>query len=78
MVLVGGQTGHVMETSARLLRLLGLLQVPRDWTGRALAERLDVDVRTVRRWRHEGRLPPALQIGRSVRWKRGEIEGMVP
>nr|WP_222131685.1 WYL domain-containing protein [Pseudonocardia sp. C8] len=38
-----------METSARLLRLLGLLQVPRDWTGRALAERLDVDVRTVRR-----------------------------
>lgn len=38
-----------METSARLLRLLGLLQVPRDWTGPALAERLDVDVRTVRR-----------------------------
>ncbi|MFP5022795.1 helix-turn-helix transcriptional regulator [Pseudonocardia phyllosphaerae] len=39
----------MMETSARLLRLLGLLQVPRDWTGPALAERLDVDVRTVRR-----------------------------
>ena len=38
-----------MGTSARLLRLLGLLQVPRDWTGPALAERLDVDVRTVRR-----------------------------
>ncbi|WP_166665920.1 MULTISPECIES: helix-turn-helix transcriptional regulator [Pseudonocardia] len=39
----------MMETSARLLRLLGLLQVPRDWTGPALAERLEVDVRTVRR-----------------------------
>lgn len=38
-----------MGTSARLLRLLGLLQVPRDWTGPALAERLEVDVRTVRR-----------------------------
>ena len=30
-------------------RRLGLLQVPREWTGSALAERLDVDVRTVRR-----------------------------
>ncbi|MBB6434844.1 biotin operon repressor [Streptomyces candidus] len=37
------------ETSARLLRLLSLLQTPRDWPGSALAERLGVDVRTVRR-----------------------------
>jgi predicted DNA-binding transcriptional regulator YafY len=33
----------------RLLRLLSLLQTPRDWTGTELAERLEVDVRTVRR-----------------------------
>jgi len=39
----------MLETSARLLRLLSLLQTPRDWTGAELAERLDVDVRTVRR-----------------------------
>ncbi|MEV4712637.1 YafY family protein [Micromonospora sp. NPDC049374] len=39
----------MLETSARLLRLLSLLQTPRDWTGTGLAERLDVDVRTVRR-----------------------------
>ncbi|PXX68437.1 putative DNA-binding transcriptional regulator YafY [Nocardia tenerifensis] len=39
----------MLETSARLLRLLSLLQTPRDWTGAALAERLEVDVRTVRR-----------------------------
>jgi len=39
----------VLETSARLLRLLSLLQTPRDWTGAELAERLEVDVRTVRR-----------------------------
>lgn len=39
----------MLETSARLLRLLSLLQTPRDWTGTALAERLGVDVRTVRR-----------------------------
>ena len=37
------------DTSARLLRLLSLLQVQRDWSGRQLAERLEVDVRTVRR-----------------------------
>ncbi|RDI51826.1 helix-turn-helix transcriptional regulator [Nocardia mexicana] len=39
----------MIETSARLLRLLSLLQTPRDWTGADLAERLEVDVRTVRR-----------------------------
>jgi len=39
----------VLETSARLLRLLSLLQVRRDWTGADLAGRLGVDVRTVRR-----------------------------
>ncbi|WP_405150938.1 WYL domain-containing protein [Nocardia salmonicida] len=39
----------MLESSARLLRLLSLLQTPRDWTGRDLAERLDVDIRTVRR-----------------------------
>ncbi|HEX5994500.1 MAG TPA: YafY family protein [Jiangellales bacterium] len=38
----------MLETSARLLRLLGLLQTPRDWTGRELADRLGVSVRTVR------------------------------
>ncbi|MEV0648037.1 YafY family protein [Phytomonospora sp. NPDC050363] len=37
------------ETSARLLRLLSLLQTPRDWSGAELAERLGVDGRTVRR-----------------------------
>jgi predicted DNA-binding transcriptional regulator YafY len=39
----------MLETSARLLRLLSLLQTPRDWRGADLAARLDVDVRTVRR-----------------------------
>ena len=37
------------ETSGRLLRLLGLLQVRRDWTCSGLAERLEVTERTVRR-----------------------------
>lgn len=37
------------ETSARLLKLLSLLQTRRDWAGADLAERLDVTPRTVRR-----------------------------
>ena len=37
-----------MDSSARLLRLLSLLQTPRDWTGAELADRLEVSTRTVR------------------------------
>jgi predicted DNA-binding transcriptional regulator YafY len=39
----------MLETSARLLRLLSLLQSRRDWTGPDLAERLAITPRTVRR-----------------------------
>ena len=39
----------MLETSARLLRLLALLQVRPEWSGADLAERLDVTVRTLRR-----------------------------
>ncbi len=38
----------MFETSARLLRLLGLLQSRRDWTGDQLAQRLGVTARTIR------------------------------
>src|SRR5260221_8326672 len=38
----------MLETSARLLRLLSLLQTRRDWTGPQLAERLGVTTRTIR------------------------------
>lgn len=38
----------MLETSARLLRLLSLLQTPREWTGTELAARLEVSTRTVR------------------------------
>jgi predicted DNA-binding transcriptional regulator YafY len=39
----------MLETSARLLALLSLLQARRDWPGEVLAERLRVSPRTVRR-----------------------------
>jgi predicted DNA-binding transcriptional regulator YafY len=38
----------MLETSARLLRLLSLLQTPREWTGAELGARLGVSPRTVR------------------------------
>ncbi|MDI5976568.1 helix-turn-helix transcriptional regulator [Amycolatopsis magusensis] len=39
----------MLETSARLLRLLSLLQATREWTGPQLADRLGVSTRTVRK-----------------------------
>ncbi|MDA3625902.1 YafY family protein [Saccharopolyspora sp. WRP15-2] len=39
----------MLATPARLLRLLSLLQMGRDWSGTELAERLEVTTRTVRR-----------------------------
>ncbi|MFD4668132.1 helix-turn-helix transcriptional regulator [Lentzea sp. NPDC058450] len=42
-------TASASTTSARLLALLSMLQVRRDWPGTVLAERLSVSERTVRR-----------------------------
>jgi predicted DNA-binding transcriptional regulator YafY len=39
----------MVQTSARLLALLSLLQVRREWTGQELASRLEVTPRTIRR-----------------------------
>jgi predicted DNA-binding transcriptional regulator YafY len=39
----------MLETSARLLRLLSLFQAQRYWSGSALADRLEVTARTLRR-----------------------------
>ena len=39
----------MVRTSARALRLLSLLQVRREWSGKELSDRLVVDVRTIRR-----------------------------
>jgi predicted DNA-binding transcriptional regulator YafY len=41
--------GALMETAARLLRLLSLLQTLREWNGNELADRLGVSPRTVRK-----------------------------
>lgn len=38
-----------MKASARVLRLLSLLQARREWPGEELGERLEVDIRTIRR-----------------------------
>nr|WP_211302536.1 WYL domain-containing protein [Nannocystis exedens] len=38
-----------MKASTRVLRLLSLLQARREWPGDELAERLEVDIRTIRR-----------------------------
>ena len=39
-----------------------------------IAKRLSVDPKTVRRWRTQGELPPAIEIGGVVRWHDDDIE----
>src|SRR5205823_4068777 len=48
-VLNSWETEKMLETSARLLRLLSLFQAQRYWSGAGLAERLEVTARTLRR-----------------------------
>jgi predicted DNA-binding transcriptional regulator YafY len=60
----------MLETSARLLRLLSLLQAPRDWTGAELAERLRVSTRTVR-----NDIERLRGLGYPVRATRGSVGG---
>ena len=44
---IRGNLASMWDTSARLLRLLSLLQLRHEWSGPELAARLEVDVRTV-------------------------------
>ncbi|MDO3684733.1 YafY family protein [Micromonospora sp. C28ISP2-4] len=60
----------MLETSARLLRLLSLLQTPRDWTGTELAERLAVSTRTVR-----NDVERLRELGYPVHGTRGAVGG---
>jgi predicted DNA-binding transcriptional regulator YafY len=59
-----------MDASARLLRLLSLLQTPREWTGAELAERLEVSTRTVR-----NDIERLRSLGYPVHGTRGAIGG---
>src|SRR5215207_5661843 len=61
---------HMLETSARLLRLLSLLQTPRDWSGTELADRLEVSTRTVR-----NDVERLRQLGYPVHATRGAVGG---
>ena len=44
---------------------------------KAAAEVLGCNARTLRRWKREGRLPPPIVLGRTPKWRRGEIEELV-
>jgi predicted DNA-binding transcriptional regulator YafY len=49
MAAINETLASMIETSARLLALLSLLQMRREWTGSELANRLEVGPRTIRR-----------------------------
>ncbi len=60
----------MLETSGRLLRLLSLLQNPRDWTGAELAGRPGVSTRTVR-----NDIERLRSLGYPVHANRGSVGG---
>ena len=43
-------------------------------TAADIAKRLQVDAKTVRRWREAGQLPPALEVGGIIRWRAEDID----
>ena len=61
---------HMAETSGRLLKLLSLLQTPREWPGPELAHRLGVTQRTVR-----NDVDRLRQLGYPVLASRGSVGG---
>ncbi len=64
-----------LRERARELRLTGPALVASPYLRvRDLAELLRVNERTVRRWRSEGVLPPAVEIAGVVRWRREAVE----
>ncbi|WP_406148202.1 helix-turn-helix transcriptional regulator [Streptomyces sp. NBC_01012] len=58
------------DTPARLLKLLSLLQTPREWPGSELADRLDVTPRTIRR-----DIDRLRELGYPVEASRGSVGG---
>lgn len=48
-------------------------QLPELLTAHELAAALRVSVSTVRRLAARGEIPPPVRVGRSVRWRRGDI-----
>jgi predicted DNA-binding transcriptional regulator YafY len=67
---MGCDDERMLETSARLLQLLSLLQTPREWPGSELAERLGVSGRTVRK-----DIDRLRELGYPVTANRGSIGG---
>jgi predicted DNA-binding transcriptional regulator YafY len=67
---MAGILGVMSGTPARLLALLSLLQTPREWPGRELADRLEVSMRTVRRDVERLR-----ELGYPVQASRGSLGG---
>jgi excisionase family DNA binding protein len=44
------------------------------WTEQETADYLQVAVGTLRRWRTEGTGPPALRVGRTIRYRRSDVD----
>lgn len=46
-------------------------------TSRQFAARLQISIRTFRRWSSSGMLPPAIKVGAIVRWRRDVVDSWI-
>jgi len=59
-----------------LMSSMGSQEIPaRLLTAEDLAARMQVDARTIRRWRKAGKIPAGIEVAGVVRWRPEEIEG---
>jgi excisionase family DNA binding protein len=65
---------RAIRAEVRQLREAKIAPVPALLTIDDLAEMLRVSTRTLRTWRHEGELPPAITIGGALRWRRADVD----
>lgn len=64
----------LMETMATAPGIAPPAPGTRLLTARDVGDLVGVGARTIRRWRDEGRLPPAIVVAGVVRWKREVVE----
>jgi len=68
------ELGEVPLAVAREPALMSSVNPARLLTAEDLAARMQVDARTIRRWRKAGKIPAGVEISGVVRWRPEEIE----
>jgi excisionase family DNA binding protein len=73
LAVLGDRLAHVARQPNPLTPMI-TTNVAALMTQQDLAAYLGCNVRTLRRWGHEGRIPHPISIGRVQRWRRADVD----